>query len=594
MMRAKRRRLRWSRALLRLRRLVRNDQLILSVLALVVGAAVGGAVIAFREAIALVQAGFYGSATERLSIHAQDLAWWHVVLAPAAGGLLIGLFVRYVMPDRRSHGVADAIEANALRGGRMSAATGLKAALVNAASIGVGASVGREGPAVHLGAALGGWLAERLHLTRSLSRTLLGCGVAAAVAASFNAPIAGALFASEVVLGHYALSAFAPIVIASVTATAVSRAYFGDFPAFEIADHAITSFWEFPSFVVLGILAGVTAIVFMQGIMLAASAAEKSPLPAWLRPAAAGLMVGGIAVVFPQVLGVGYGATEAALGLAFPLGLILAVGVAKIVATAISLGFGFGGGVFSPSLVVGAMLGGAYGMVIADMFPTVSLAAGAYTVVGMGAMAAAVLGAPISTALVIFEMTGGYGITLAVMVAVVVASVITRRFHGGSYFAWQLERRGLDLKGGFESALLRAITVADVMSRDSERVSIDAHLPDIRARLQESPTGTLFVVRHDNAFYGTIALADLSEAAFDRVADDLINASDVARPHPPALTAADDLHAALALMRSSGEQHVAVVADHEGAAFLGCIHERDVMNAYNKALVQTRREERGD
>ena len=581
---------------MRLRRLVRNDQLILSVLALVVGAAAGGAVIVFREAIALVQLGFYGSGAERLSLHVQELAWWHVVLAPAAGGLLIGLFVRYAMPDRRPHGVADVIEANALSGGRMSVVTGVKAALVNAASIGVGASVGREGPAVHLGAALGGWLAERLHLTRSLSRTLLGCGAAAAVAASFNAPIAGALFASEVVLGHYALSAFAPI--ASVTGTAVSRAYFGDFPAFEIADHAITSFWEFPSFVILGILAGITAIVFMQGIMLAASAAEKSPLPAWLRPAAGGLMVGGIAVVFPQVLGVGYGATEAALGLAFPLGLILAVGVAKIVATAISLGlglgFGFGGGVFSPSLVIGAMLGGAYGMVIGDMFPAVSLAAGAYTIVGMGAMAAAVLGAPISTALIIFEMTGGYGITLAVMMAVVVASVITRRFHGGSYFAWQLERRGLDLKGGFESALLRAIKVADVMSRDSEQVSIDAHLPDIRTRLQESPTGTLFVVRHDNPFYGTITLADLSEAAFDHAADDLINAGDVARPHPPALTTDDDLHAALGLMRSSGEEHVAVVADHEGGAFLGCIHERDVMNAYNKALVQTRREERGD
>lgn len=583
-----------SRLLMWVRKIVGNDQLILSLLAIVVGAAAGGAGIVLREAIGLVQTVFFGSGDSRLFIHAAGLAWWHVLLAPTVGGLAIGLFVRYLMPDGRPQGVADVIEANALRHARMSLPVAFRAGIVNAASIGVGASTGREGPAVHLGAALGGWLAERLHLTRSLSRTLLGCGVAAAVAASFNAPIAGALFASEVVLGHYALNAFAPIVIASVTATAVSRVYFGDFPAFEIADHAITSFWEFPSFVVLGILAGVTAIVFMQGIMLAASAAEKSLLPVWLRPAAAGLMVGGIAVVFPHVLGVGYGATEAALGLAFPLGFILAVGVAKIVATAISLGFGFGGGVFSPSLVVGAMLGGAYGLVIGDMFPAVSLAAGAYTVVGMGAMAAAVLGAPISTALVIFEMTGGYGITLAVMVAVVVSSVITRRFHGGSYFAWQLERRGLDLKGGFESALLRAIPVADVMSRDSVRVSIDAHLPDIRARLQESPTGTLFVVRHDNTFYGTIALADLSEAAFDHVADDLINASDVARPHPLALTATDDLHAALALMRSSGEQHVAVVADHEGAAFLGCIHERDVMNAYNKALVQTRREERGD
>lgn len=588
------RRLRASRALLRLRQFVRNDQLILAVLALVVGALVGAAVIAFRETIALVQTAFFGSGSERLFVEAAALAWWHVLFAPAAGGLLVGLFIYYLMPERRSHGVADAIEANALAGGRMSATTGVKAALISAASIGVGASVGREGPAVHLGAALGGWLAKRLHLTRTLSRTLLGCGVAAAVAASFNAPIAGALFASEVVLGHYALSAFAPIVIASVTGTAISRAHFGDFPAFVIADHAVGSVLEVPAFVVLGVLAGATALLFMQGIMSADALAKRLPVPAWLRPAIGGLLVGAIAVAFPQVLGVGYGATEAALAVAFPLALVVAIGAAKIVATAISLGFGFAGGVFSPSLVVGAMLGSAYGLVVVEAFPTVSLAAGAYTIVGMGAVAAAVLGAPISTTLIVFEMTGGYGITLAVMLAVVVASGMTRRFHGGSFFAWQLERRGLDLKGGFEAALLRAIAVADVMSRASEQVAVDARLPELRRRLQTSPSGTLFVVKDDGALAGTITLADLSEAAFDHDADDLINAADVMRANPRALTADDHLAVALALMRESGEQHVAVIADHASRTFLGCVHERDVVNAYNKALVQSRREERGE
>lgn len=579
---------------MRLRQFVRNDQLILSVLALIVGAAVGGAVIAFRETIALVQTVFYGTGSERLFVHAGALPWWHVLLAPAVGGLVIGLFVYYLMPERRPRGVADAIEANALAGGRMSATTALKAALVSATSIGVGASVGREGPAVHLGASIGGWLAKRLHLTRTLSRTLLGCGVAAAVAASFNAPIAGALFASEVVLGHYALSAFAPIVIASVTGTAISRAHFGDFPAFVIADHVVTSFLEVPAFVVLGIVAGLTALAFMQGVMWADALAKRMPLPAWLRPAIGGLLVGVIAIAFPQVLGVGYGATEAALAVAFPLGLIIAICVAKIVATAISLGFGFGGGVFSPSLVIGAMLGGAYGLVVAEVFPAATLAADAYTIVGMGAVASAVLGAPISTTLIIFEMTGGYGITLAVMLAVVVSSGITRRFHGGSFFAWQLERRGLDVKGGFEAALLRAIPVADVMSRQAEQVAADARLPELRRRLQASTSGTLFVVRADGALAGTITLADLSEAAFDAAADDLLNAVDVMRPSPRALTAAESLQEALALMRDTGEQHVPVVADHATRAFLGCVHERDVMNAYNKALVQSRREERGE
>ncbi len=583
-----------SRVLMRLRRVVRNDQLILSLLALVVGAAAGGAGILFREGIGIVQTLFFGSGAERLYLLAGDLPWWQVLLAPAAGGVLIGLFVYHLMPGRRPQGVADVIEANALGAGRMSLTGGIRAAVVNAASIGVGASVGREGPVVHLGAALGGWLAKRLRLTRTLSRTLLGCGVAAAVAAAFNAPIAGALFASEVVLGHYALSAFAPFVIASVTGTAISRAYFGDFPAFMLAEHSIASWWEFPAFVGLGIAAGVTAILFMRGISLAETAAGKTPLPAWLRPAAGGLFVGAVAIVLPQVLGVGYGATEAALRVAFPLGLLIAICAAKLVTTAVSLGFGFGGGVFSPSLVIGAMLGGAYGLVAATVIPEVSSGPGVYTIVGMGAMAAAVLGAPISTTIIVFEMTGDYGVTMAVMVAVVVASVITQQFYGRSFFAWQLERRGLDLQGGFEAALLRAITVREVMSAECERVGPGAGLPEMRTRLQNSPIGELFVVRENGALLGTITLADLSEAAFDHGVDHLINAGDVARQHPPVLGVGDTLEAAMRLIREIGEEHIAVVEETESMIFTSCVHARDVMDAYNRALVQSRREEHGD
>ncbi|MGB0671167.1 MAG: chloride channel protein, partial [Rhodospirillales bacterium] len=207
----------------RLRALVRNDQLIVTALALVVGAVVGGAVIGFREGILLVQDWGLGTHDERLLPGLAMDQIWRLVAVPTLAGLVVGLIIWRFMPGGRPQGVADVIEASALRGGRMSLGTGLKAGLVSMLSIGAGASVGREGPAVHLGASLAAWCAKRLHLSRSLARALLGCGVAAAVAASFNAPIAGALFASEVVLGHYALTAFAPIVIASVTATALSR-----------------------------------------------------------------------------------------------------------------------------------------------------------------------------------------------------------------------------------------------------------------------------------------------------------------------------------------------------------------------------------
>ena len=584
---------RLSRLMPRLRKIVGNEQLILSILALTVGAAGGGAVILFRQGIAQVQNLFYGSTGEGLFVHAQTLPWWRILLAPTLGGLLIGLLVYYFLPDRRPQGVADVIEAGALRGGRMSATTGLKAAVISAVSIGVGASVGREGPAVHLGATLGGWLAKKLRLRRTHSRTLLGCGVACAVAASFNAPIAGALFASEVVVGHYALSAFAPIVIASVTGTAISNVYFGDFPAFTVAEHSIASFWEFPAFAGLGLLAGLLAMAFMRGTVLAENVAGKIPLPPWIRPAAGGAMVGILALMVPQVLGVGYGTTDAALQVSFSLALLIAVGVAKIVATAISLGFGFGGGVFSPSLVIGAMLGGAYGIVVAGLSPELSSGPGAYTIVGMGAMAAAVLGAPISTTLIIFEMTGDYAITMAVMVAVVFASLVTRDFHGGSFFAWQLERRGLDLKGGFESTLLRTLGVRPVMSLVSELVTRDVGLGDLREMLQKSERGELFVVRDNGELFGTITLADLSEVAFDPTVDDLIKAGDVARPRPPVLSAADDLEAALKLMRDTGESYIAVVEDKESMLFLGSVDERDVMSAYNRALLERRREELG-
>jgi CIC family chloride channel protein len=508
--------------------------------------------------------------------------------------LVVGALVYRLMPNRRPQSVADVIEATTFRGGWMSSRVGLRAALISALSIGTGASVGREGPAIHLGASISGWIGRRLHLHRALTRTLLGCGVAAAVAASFNAPIAGALFASEVVVGHYALKAFAPIVIASVAGTALSRAWFGNFPAFALNDIVLESALEFPAIVMLGIISGIAAIIFMHSIRLAQQAAEATPIPIWLRPAVAGLMVGLIALAFPQVLGVGYGVTESALLLEFSLLMCIAIGLAKIGATAISLGWGFGGGVFSPSLVIGAMVGAAFGIIATAAFPEQSAGPTAYTVVGMGAVAAAVLGAPISTTLIVFEMTSNYALTLGVMVAVVISSLITHHFYGRSFFDVQLKHRGIDVKGGFESEIMHSIHMSDVLTRDSETVGPETSLEDLRQALQRSPTGELFVVLESGELLGTITLADLSDSAFDHGFDDVVLAGDVARMHPPVLTAEDDLETATALIMETGEEHIAVVKDKDCMTFRGCVHQRDIMNAYNKALVKSRHEEHGN
>jgi len=573
----------------------RNDQVVLSILAVVIGAAAGGAAIAFRDAIGGIQWLVYGFSGEQVATLAAQLPWWQLLVTPTLGGLLIGLFIRYLLPGGRPHSVSNVIEASALHDARMSLTVGIRAALASAASIGVGASVGREGPVVHLGASLGSWVAKRLHLGRVLARTLLGCGVAAGVAASFNAPIAGTFFALEVVVGHYALSAFAPIVIASVTGTLISRARYGDYPAFILPENwIIVSFWEFPAFALLGLVAAVAAIIFMWSIFFAEDTAAKLPVPSWSRPAFAGLLVGLIALAFPQVLGVGYEATDSALSDSYPLWLLLALIVAKTAATAISLGGGFAGGVFSPSLFIGAMVGGAFGVIATHAFPELSSGHGAYTIIGMGAVAGAVLGAPISTILMIFELTNDYELTIAVMLATVMASVVTQQVFKRSFFSWQLERRGVSLRGGHQIGLMRRVQVSSVMDHRFSSVAPDTPIAEVRLKLQSAPWGELFVLDEDEGLCGVITYADLHESAFDTSHDAELIADNVARSVPAVLLAGDHLESAIKVFNLTGEPHVPVVSDRKSMVMRGVVHEHEAMLAYQRALNQARAEERGE
>jgi len=575
-----------------LNRFLRHDQTVLGLLALISGLLTGTMVVAFREGILAYHRLFFDAPNERLFLYVADLPGWQVVLVPTLGGLGIGLLIHYTLRDGRPEGVADVIESFALKDGQMPFWSGLRAAVVNMLSIGVGASVGREGPAVHLGAVLASGLAKRLRLSAPLTRTVLACGVAAAVSASFNAPIAGALFAGEVVIGHYALKAFAPVVLASVTGTVVSRAYYGDFPAFVLPAHDVITYWEFPAFILLGVLAGFCATLFLKGIFKAQDFAIKLPVPSWTHPAVGGFALGVIALVLPQVLGVGYGATDLALSGQMTLGLLLAVLLGKILATTISLGFGFGGGIFSPSLMIGAMLGGAYGIAVTMLFPALHAGASGYTLVGMGAVAAATLGAPISTALIIFEMTGDYQLTLGVMMAVVTSTGITRHFLGRNFFTMQLEKRGLDLQEGFETQILSSLKVADVMEIESDTISPQMALADVRLHLQNALAAKLFVVDDDGTFVGTIRLAELGSMAFSDAEDDQKTAMDVIRLRPPLVTTNDDLQTAILKMTDSGESLIAVVKDMQTFKFVGTVELMHVLAAYNRALLASRHEER--
>ncbi|MFN3232866.1 MAG: chloride channel protein [Alphaproteobacteria bacterium] len=572
-----------------------NQHVRLYVLAIFIGLLVAYGAIGFRELIDLVQIVLMGFSGEDVASQAANQPWWRIMIAPIIGGLVVAAMLRVFMKDHRALGIADVIAANAISNTRMSFRQGMASAVISATSMGAGASTGREGPIVHLGATLASSAAERMRLSPSQGRTLLGCGVAAAVAASFNAPIAGVFFALEVVLGHYALRAFAPIVMASVVGTLVTRAHYGNFPAFIIPEYAIVSFWEFPAFVLLGAVCAVAAILFTRSVFLVEDGMKKYvPLPRWSHPVLGGLLVGMIAVFYPHILGVGYEATDAALREQLPLTLMLTLIVLKTAATAISLGSGFGGGVFSPSLFVGAMTGSAYGIIASMVFPELAASHGLYAIVGMGALAGAVLGAPISTFLIVFELVADYELSIAVMVATATASLIMSQSYGRSFFQKQLERRGLDLRGGRAGHVLQTLPVGDVMTTDYRTVGEDENLTQLRVKLALSPHGTVFVRSTEGVFTGQIAPHDIDETTFADDTGDLIRVADIAHPAQQILFETDNLQKALSIMDVTHEDHIPVLDDPDSRQIVGILHHRDALSAYNRALLDERREEHGD
>ena len=568
------------------RQTLRDETLTLSIIAIVLGLVVGWAITGFREAIDLVQWLAFGSTDERLASVVRDLPWWQVLLAPAAAGLAVGVFFRFIATGCKCAGPAQVIEASAVAGGRLPFWKGMAATIASTISIGGGASVGREGPAVLLGATLSAWLAEKLDFQRRRSRVLLGCGAAAAVAASFNAPLAGALFAHELILGHYALRAFAPVVMSSIAATLVSREVYGDYAAFIVPTVDTIHWVEFPAFALTGIACGIVATLMVVLIFRVQDSAQKVPLPVWIKPALAGLMVGAIALVFPEVLGVGYEVTDNALQGSLELSLILMILVAKLIATGISLGGGFGGGVFSPSLTLGALAGAAAGSLATMLSPELSSGAAAYALVGMGAVSAAVLGAPISTTLIIFELTSNYTLTVAVMVAVVLAVVISQNLTGRkSFFLWQLERAGLVLDGGHDVSVLRSLKVAEVHKPDPPKCGPNAPLADIESKLSRSLAGTVLVVE------GSDLLGTISHHQLTNLDDDgrEVLAKDVMR-QATALSASDTLELALQQFEETGEETLPA-ADGQGG--FGYVQSQDVLRAYNAAMMDIQAEERG-
>lgn len=520
-------------------------------IALMVGIIAGFAALLFRKGINAIQAFLYGTEdVQHLHSFIGSLDWYWVVLIPTIGGLVVGLILHNFTKDARARSVGDVILGAAMHDGRVETRAGLASALASLITLSTGGSSGREGPVVHLAGVVSTLVSRRINASGITGRDLLGCAVAAAVSASFNAPIAGALFALEVVLRHFAVHAFAPIVIASAAGTVINRMEFGGLTEFALPTIGDVAFYaELPAFLLLGLTCGVVAVILMRSIFWAEDVGNwiqaRSKLPRYLRPAVAGALLGGIALWFPHIIGVGYETTTRALMGDMVLNEAIVFAVLKIVAVSITLGGRMGGGVFSPSLMLGALTGLGFGLIATSVFPDVSGVTSLYALAGMGAVAAAVLGAPISTTLIVFELTGDWQTGLAVMVAVSMSTALASRIVDRSFFLTQMERRGVHLAAGPQAYLLAMFMVARMMRRPD----------DPRAADEET------------------CWALIEEGTY--------------------IDGAATLEAAMPIFEQSGAAFIPVVTLRPDSPpeLLGAVFHVDALKAYNRALAETAAEE---
>ncbi len=448
-------------------------------IALLIGIGAGFAALFFRKGINSFQSLIYGTDdVQYLHSFAQSLPWYWILMIPIFGGLAVGIILHVFTRDGRARSVAEVIEGAAMHDGRVETRAGVASAVASFITLSSGGSTGREGPVVHMAAVISTKVCRFIKADGVTGRDLLGCAVAAAVSASFNAPIAGALFALEVVLRHFAVHAFAPIVIASVAGTVINRLEFGGVTEFRLAQPEMLQFYvELPAYLMLGLVSGLVAVVLMRAIFLADDLGTvvqtRTGLPRWLRPAVAGGLLGGIAIFYPHIIGVGYETTSLALTGELGLREVMVFAVLKVIAVAITMAGRMGGGVFSPSLMVGALTGLAFGLIATSVFPDVSGSVTLYALAGMGAVAAAVLGAPISTTLIVFELTGDWQTGLAVMVSVSLSTALASRLVHRSFFLTQLERRGVHLAAGPQAYLLAMFRVASVMRKPDDPLAAE-------------------------------------------------------------------------------------------------------------------------
>lgn len=512
--------------------------------------------------------------------------WWLIILIPAVSACVVGMIIHFFSKEAKGHGVPEVMEAISLKNGVIRPRVVLSKAVASALTIASGGSVGREGPIIQIGSAIGSTLGQVFKLSRRRMQTLVGCGAAAGIAAAFNTPIAGAMFSVEIILGDFTISQFSPIVVSSVMATVVSRIFYGNHPAFIVPKYALVNPIELVPYALLGLIAGFVGILFIKVLYFLEDKFEAVKVPDYYKTTVGGILLGIIGLEFPEVFGVGYEALNQALlgkmGIMFLFALIFL----KILASSITLGSGSSGGIFAPSLFMGAMTGGFFGNIVHKLFPAVTAGSGAYALVAMSAVVAATTHAPITAILIIFEMTNDYKIILPLMIATII-SLTTTRLLKGSIYTLKLLRRGINIHQGREINILKSMTVRDVLRPSIEIIPADTSLKHLVEKFVKSDHSFFYIVNEQGQISEKISQTELSSAAPDfENLKDFVVAQDIATPNRLIVNEKDHLDYVMKEFAKENIDEIPVVSSSDPTTVLGTIWRIDVISAYNKEIIR--------
>ncbi len=505
------------------------------------------------------------------------------IIFPAIGGLIVGLLTWKFSPEVKGHGIPGVMEAVAVKGGIIRKRVSVLTSINSGLTIGSGGSAGKEGPIVQIGAAIGSSIGQFLRVSQKRLKILVGCGAAAGLAAVFNAPIAGVLFSIEIILAaDFSLAVFTPIVISSVIATAMAHYLVGSSPLFNIPSYSLASPAEYPFYLLMGVIGGILSVIFIKSLYFVEDFFEdKLKLPSFIKPALGGLLAGLVAWKMPELYGFDDSATYTALTGAADVWLLGGLMFAKILATSFTLGSGGTGGLFTPSLFIGAMFGALFGSLVGMIFPD-SAPAGAYALVGMGVIVAGTIHAPLSAFLIIFEITRDYQIILPLMLGTVTATITARWILKESIYTMRISQISKRVFGGRNKEVLERLTIGPFINKNAQVIFEHTPIEDIIKIMMQSSRSTFPVLNRARQVVGIITMRDLRPIIFEREVAPLLLATDIMSENVFVLEPRNTLGEALRKMEIDDYELLPVVESEENMKFLGTISRDEINRRYTK------------